>query len=112
MDIRFATRHLQRLCSEKAAGLRELGDSVAASLQQRLAELEAAVQLGELEALPHLTVAVRKEQPRVVVDGPLGLRLVVVPEPEGPMATRPSDWRRAEAVRIVRVLVRAESGRV
>ncbi len=52
MKIYFSNRKLEKICSDQKQGIRELGDQCAKKMRQRLAELYAADNLGDISRFP------------------------------------------------------------
>lgn len=102
MDILFASKDLETLCTEQRAQERQLGGAGARKLRARLADLTAAATVVELPAgHPHPLRGDRAGQFAVNLDG--GRRLVFEPANE-PLPHRPDGglaWERVTAVRIV-----------
>lgn len=82
MDIRFRTKKLQRLCNDRKAATRELGDQAAQRLHRRLADIVAAQSLTALSlipgARPHMLKGDRAGQ--IAVDVTKSVRIVFEPD--------------------------------
>jgi len=105
MDIEFCTTSRAKLCNSEKAIVRKFGQPAGQKLMQRLGELAAANNLGEIERLPpaglHLLKADRAGQWAVTIHG--GQRLVFEPLPE-PVPKKPDgglDLTRVTGVRVV-----------
>jgi len=108
MEIVFAARKLQKLCSEKKKMVKELGAECAAKLQQRLSEMAAVETLEDLRTLPgarcHELTADRQGQ--LAADLKYPQRLIFVPDHD-PLPVKPDgglDWHEVKRVRIVEIV--------
>ena len=102
MDIVFANRKLKKLCERPREAARILGPDSAKKLQSRLADLQAAAQLGEIPAgHPHPLSGSRMGE--FAVRLARGHRLVFEanddPTPNTTDGT--TDWKRVTSIRIV-----------
>lgn len=101
MDILFSSKDLEALCSDERKQTRKLGSSGARRLRARLADLDAAANVGALVAgRPHPLVADHAGQFAVNLDG--GRRLVFEPADDPVPHTNSGaiDWPAVRAVRI------------
>ncbi len=101
MDIYFASKKLEKLCSDSREAMRILGADSARKLRARLADLQAADTVSELVAgRPHPLTGKRAGQFALDLAG--GQRLVFQPKRAGPAkAAGAVDWKRVIAVEIV-----------
>lgn len=101
MDISFASKKLEKLCSDSREAMRVLGADSARKLRARLADLQAADTVSELVAgRPHPLIGKRAGQFALDLAG--GQRLVFQPLRAGAArATAAVDWKRVTAVEIV-----------
>ncbi len=108
MEVVFATRKMQKSCSEKKKMVQELGSDCAAKLQQRLSELAAVETLEDMRTLPgarcHELTADRQGQLAVSLKQPY--RLIFVPDYDTPPLTAEGglDWRGVKRIRIVEIV--------
>lgn len=102
MEILFADKNLERLCSEQREAKRRLGGKGARKLRARLADLRAAARVRDLLAgRPHPLKHDRTGEFSVDLDG--GRRLVFVPANEPVPLDQDGAvvWERVTSVRIV-----------
>ena len=101
MEIRFGTKELSNICQKRAVAIKKLGDIGARKLRTRLADLESAERVTDVQAgNPHPLKGDRRGQFAVDLAG--GWRLVFEP------ANRPIprkddasiDWSRVTTVSI------------
>ena len=103
MEVSFATKSMQKWCSDEKAMRRRWGNKTARKLQQRLVELWAATTLHDISCVPparcHELKGNRKGQLSVDVDHPH--RLIFKPDhkPLPRKADGGLDW--AEVTRVV-----------
>lgn len=102
VEFAFATKLLREVCENRAIAERQLGPRVAARLRARLADLQAATNVGDLVAgRPH---EIDNGQ-RLAFELSEGFRLVlgsnhnVVPRRNSPAV----DWRRVSRVQILKI---------
>ncbi len=107
MEIQFATRSMQRRCSSEKEMRKAWGDRMSEKLQQRLAELEAAVTLADISRLPparcHEMAGDRKGQLSVDLVHPY--RLLFTPD-HHPVPCKPDgglDWCQVTRIVILEV---------
>lgn len=105
MKISFKTKALQRICSNKKAGIRKLGAKMAEKLRQRMMELDAAEVLDDIHALPqarcHELRHQRKGQLSVNLQQPY--RLIFVPA-DNPVPCKKDgglDWGKIKEIEII-----------
>lgn len=107
MDIRFATKKLQRLCSERREMTRHFGGQVAGRLERRLADLAAAESLSALSlvpgARPHMLKGDRSEQ--IAVDVTRSVRIVFEPDHDPVPRSRDGGLNRSRVTAITVVFV-------
>jgi plasmid maintenance system killer protein len=108
MEISFNSRKLEKLCNSQKVMRAQLGDRCAKVLQQRLAEINAADTLEDLEKVPgarcHELKGNRKGQ--LAVDLVHPKRLVFVPDHD-PVPNRPDgglDWAQVTRVLVTEVV--------
>ena len=107
MEIFFRTRQLQRVCSEEREMKKQLGQKMAAKLQQRLMELRGAGSLADLSYLPparcHELLQDRAGQFSVDLEHPM--RLIFIPAHD-PVPKKPDggiDRARVAAIEIIEI---------
>lgn len=107
MNVYFKNKKLQKICniSKKANG--ELGPINAKKLQQRLMELNAAVNLADLSRLPptrcHELVGDRIGQLSVDLRHPLRLIFIPANDPVPQKDTGGLDWSRVTEIEIIEI---------
>ncbi|NLW86662.1 MAG: killer suppression protein [Planctomycetes bacterium] len=107
MDIEFANRKLQETCNAARSMNREWGPQMAKKVQQRLAELAAAIVLEDMRKMPgrcHELKADRKGQ--LALDLVHPKRLVFSPG-NNPKPVRPDgglDWSKVTRIVILEVV--------
>lgn len=100
MDLFFASRRLEKLCSDSREAARALGPDSARKLRSRLADLQAADTVAELVAgRPHPLTGDRAGQFALDLAG--GKRLVFRPKQAAGSRRGGVDWGRVAAVEIV-----------
>lgn len=101
MDIYFASKKLEKLCSDSREATKVLGTDCARKLRARLADLQAADTVSELVAgRPHPLTGNRAGQFALDLAG--GQRLVFQPKRGGAAkASTTLDWKRVTAVEII-----------
>lgn len=101
VDIYFASRKLEKLCSDNREAVKVLGADSARKLRARLADLQAADTVSELVAgRPHPLTGNRARQFALDLAG--GQRLVFQPKRVGAAkAPATPDWKRITAVEIL-----------
>lgn len=101
MDIYFASKKLEKLCSDSREAVKVLGADSARKLRGRLADLQAADTVSELVAgRPHPLTGNRAGQFALDLAG--GQRLVFQPKRAGAAkAPTTPDWKRVTAVEII-----------
>ena len=108
MEILFASKKLQRQCSNQSDCLRAWGERRGRLVMRRLAELDAMDDLSVARSLPrmgcHELKADRKGQFAVVLEHPY--RLVFEPADEPPALKEDGgfDWRRIRKIRVLEVV--------
>ncbi len=107
MKIQFATRSMQRRCSSEKEMRKAWGEPMARKLQQRLAELEAAVTLADVSRLPparcHELTGDRRGELSADLVHPY--RLLFKPDHD-PMPCKPDgglDWSRVTQIVILEI---------
>ncbi len=108
MEISFASRKLQKICNSEKEMVTKLGKQMAAKLQQRLAELTAAVTLDEISRLPparcHELTQNRKGQLTVDLVNPK--RVIFEPD-HNPLPKNPDgglDWHKVTRVKVIEIV--------
>jgi plasmid maintenance system killer protein len=108
MDIRFASRKIQKLCDSENEMRARLGARGAARLSQRLAELKAATALEDLRHLPgarcHELTQDRKGQLAVDLVHPRRLIFEPAQDPVPVKEDGGLDWLRVTAVVIIGIV--------
>lgn len=101
MDIYFASKKLEKLCSDSREATKVLGADCARKLRARLGDLQAADTVSELVAgRPHPLTGNRAGQ--FALDLAAGQRLVFQPKRAGAAkASTTLDWKRVTAVEII-----------
>jgi proteic killer suppression protein len=101
VDIYFASKKLEKLCSDSREAVKVLGADSARKLRTRLADLQVADTVSELVAgRPHPLTGNRAGQFALDLAG--GQRLVFQPKGAGsPKASTALDWKRVTAVEIM-----------
>lgn len=105
MDLRFLSHDLQRLCNRHRAMTARWGAERAAQVAQRLQELDAVDQLGDLELLPYIRVVPGEGANELLVDDGNGIRIRLVVEPERNPEGEDPTWRLCSAAAIVEVVI-------
>jgi len=106
MKIGFQTRKLERICSEKARGIKELGPNCARKLRTRLFDIKAATCLEDLRNVPgrlHALSADRTGQFAMDLEHPKRLVLEPVDECDEAQKGKSLDWRQITAVTVVEI---------
>jgi plasmid maintenance system killer protein len=107
VDVTFRTRKLARICSTEGEMVRTFGPTLARQLKARLHELDEALTLAELRALPHVRPHQlkrdRDEQISLDLGHPLRLILEVNHEPVPRLHDGGLDWESITAVVITEV---------
>lgn len=107
MEIVFETTWLKKRCESEREAVREWGAAVAKKLMQRLAELSAAENLGDIS--PHRPARLHElkhdRQGQLAVDLHGGYRLIFVPnhEPKPVKEDGGLDRERVTSIRVVEV---------
>ena len=108
MDVSFATRSMQKVCSSEKEMKRKWGAALTKKLQQRLLELKAADTLDDISRLPparcHELTGNRKGELSVDVAHPY--RLVFKPNHD-PLPLKPGgglDWALVTSVIVLEVV--------
>ncbi|MCY2989706.1 MAG: killer suppression protein [Planctomycetota bacterium] len=108
MEVRFASRKIQKLCNSDKEMRAKLGPRGAERLQQRLLELQAATPLEDLRHLPgprcHELAQDRKGQLAVELVHPQRLIFEPASDPVPTKADGGLDWPRVTAVVIVEIV--------
>ena len=102
MDIEFGNSRLKKLCEDRRIATRKLGADSARRLGTRMAEIQAASNVGELFAgKPHPLSGDREGEFAVSLAG--GDRWVFVPNDNPPKVTDTGhvNWQEVSSVRII-----------
>ncbi|MFH2123424.1 MAG: killer suppression protein [Pseudomonadota bacterium] len=107
MRIFFKTRKLQKICSGADESRKHLGVKGGAKLQQRMMELKAAQNLGDISRLPparcHELTGNRSGQLSVDLDHPYRLLFVVANIPSPIREDSGLDWDGVTEIEIIEI---------
>jgi proteic killer suppression protein len=96
MDVRFRTKKLAKVCSDRRLMTRTFGEPMASRLAARLQELEAAVVLEDIRSLPqaraHELTGGRDEQISLDLVHPKRLIITIGDEPTPRREDGGLDW--------------------
>jgi hypothetical protein len=98
MDVRFRSRDLQRLCTDPAALKGRWGADCASAMAQSLDELDALERLGDLEALPYITLRRNGKDGVIRLDSIAGVRIRMTVR-----ADAAASWKTTRSVVVVAV---------
>lgn len=102
MDVFYENKKVEALCTDERRALKELGKNGFRKLRARLADLDAAHSVGQLQAgRPHVLHGDRAGQ--LALDLDKGRRLVLEPADEPPPLDENGKlmWAQVQSVRIV-----------
>ena len=107
MNIWFRKVGIQKICSQKAAAQKRLGEKTAMKLQQRMMELKAAVTLTDISRLPparcHELKGNRKGQLSVDLNHQYRLLFVPADNPIPKKEDGGMDWDRIKEIEIIEI---------
>jgi plasmid maintenance system killer protein len=108
MVIYFRTKKLQRICNESSEAHKKLGPKIAGKLQQRLMELKAATNLGDISRVPptrcHPLAGNRAGQLSVDLVHPHRLLFIPANDPIPKSEDGGLDWSKVTEVEIVEIV--------
>jgi toxin HigB-1 len=101
LEIRYKDKKLHELCTNHQAAVKKLGSDGARKLQARLADLEAAVRVSDVQTgKPHVLSGDRAGQIALNLAGGWRLVLAAAHEPNPQLASGGIDWQQVSIIRI------------